>query len=378
MEERPVDRLSRIIISVLSVSLIAFLCWYFKSVIVYLVVAAVVALVGRPIHRFLSRLRIFNRPFPDGLNAVLTLLFIFASVVCLAGLVFPVVGNVINDISKANVETLTKAISVPLYSFNEGLIRLFPKLGNSFRIENYVLDQVQNIFDVNLFSSMVGSLASFLASLAVSIFAVVFISFFFIRNPNLFTNMIVAFVPDRLEEKTRESLGEVDHLISRYFIGVITEVLGVSVLNFLGLWLIARMGFRYSIGIAFMTGLLNVIPYVGPLIGGVIGVCLSLVIKYACATSFGLAVSFPVFLAVVIGVFVFTQLVDNYVYQPFIYSNSIKAHPLEIFIVLLLAGHIGGMVGMLVAIPGYTVIRVFAVKFFGHKKAIRMLIGNRE
>ncbi|MCQ2136819.1 MAG: AI-2E family transporter, partial [Bacteroidales bacterium] len=153
---------------------------------------------------------------------------------------------------------------------------------------------------------------------------------------------------------------------------------GVSLLNVLGLLLVARMGFRYSLGIAALTGVLNIVPYVGPLIGGVIGVCLSLLIKYVCASSFGLAVGFPAFLAVLLGVFIFTQLIDNYVFQPLIYSSSIKAHPLEIFIVLLLAASMGGIIGMLVAIPAYTVIRVFAVKFFGETKVLRKLTQSED
>ena len=70
------------------------------------------------------------------------------------------------------------------------------------------------------------------------------------------------------------------------------------------------------------------------------------------------------------------QLIDNFIYQPVIYSTSIKAHPLEIFIVLLMAGHIGGTVGMLVAIPAYTVVRVIAIRFFYRFKPIQRLIPD--
>lgn len=373
MSEHYTEKLSKLLLTLISIALIAAVCWYFRSVIIYIILAAVIALIGRPIYKFLSRLSIGRRHLPGGLAAALTIISIFGVIVFVIGLIFPVVSTVISDISAANLETMTRAVSAPLYSINQWLIHTFPKLGYNFKIENFIFDQVQGMIDVSIFSSMVGSLASFLFSLGVTVFAMIFISFFFIRNPKMFSDIIVAFVPERLDAKTRESLGQVDYLISRYFIGLITEVLGVSLLNFLGLLIIAKMGFKYSIGIAFMTGLLNIIPYVGPLVGGAIGVSLSIVIKYACATSFGLAVSFPAFLAVLVAIFVVTQLVDNYVYQPLIYSNSIKAHPLEIFIVLLMAGHVGGMAGMLVAIPGYTVIRVFAVQFFGHKKAIRML-----
>ena len=78
-------------------------------------------------------------------------------------------------------------------------------------------------------------------------------------------------------------------------------------------------------------------------------------------------------LAILLGIFAITQMVDNFLYQPIIYSKSIKSHPLEIFIVLIMAGHIGGIFGMLVAIPAYTVIRVIAIEFFSHVKSIKRL-----
>ena len=90
----------------------------------------------------------------------------------------------------------------------------------------------------------------------------------------------------------------------------------------------------------------------------------------------GIDVSFWGYIAILAGIFVFAQLIDNYIFQPIIYSNSVKAHPLEIFIVLLMAGYVGGVVGMLIAIPAYTVIRVFAAKFLSHVKFVRMLTGS--
>ena len=149
-------------------------------------------------------------------------------------------------------------------------------------------------------------------------------------------------------------------------------------INFLGLWLIARLGLNAALGIAFMTGIFNVIPYVGPLLGGVLGTILGLILKYSSAVPVGLDIGFWGFTAVLIAIFCFTQLVDNFLYQPVIYSTSIKSKPLEIFIVLLIVGHMGGPLAMIVAIPIYTVFRVIAFRFFGHVKAIRRLIPSEK
>mgnify|MGYP003295806886 CR=1 FL=1 len=84
------------------------------------------------------------------------------------------------------------------------------------------------------------------------------------------------------------------------------------------------------------------------------------------------------FILIILACLFATQLVDNFFFQPFIYSNSVKAHPLEIFLVLLMAGHMAGVAGMLVAIPSYTVIRVIAKQFFGNIKPVKALTENHH
>ena len=151
---------------------------------------------------------------------------------------------------------------------------------------------------------------------------------------------------------------------------------GVALLDFLGLWLIAQLGFSNALGIAFIAGILNIIPYVGPLIGELVGVVLAVILKYG--TGVGVDVNIWVFALIVLAVMLATQLIDNFIYQPVIYSTSIKASPLEIFIVLLIAGHVGGVFGMLAAIPAYTVVRVIASRFFRHLKPVQRLIPDLD
>ena len=235
------------------------------------------------------------------------------------------------------------------------------------------LPKVMNFSNI---SSVVGSVASVATTVGIAAFAVVFISFFFIKDERLFSKIICSFVPDRIEASVQSTISDITHLLSRYFVGLIIEVGGVIVLDFLGLWLVAQIGATYALGIAFIAGILNVIPYVGPLLGYVIGVSLSLVLKYGIGV--GLDVPILVFALIVLAVMLFAQLVDNFVYQPLIYSTSIKARPLEIFLVLLMAGRIGGTAGLLVGIPAYTVIRVIAARFYADKKLVKRLMPNIE
>lgn len=387
MQERDTDRLARYIITAAGIAIAVAVCWYFKNVLIYIILAAVLSLVGRPLYLLLMKIplspdmskwkkggRVHKRIYmPEWLASILTIVIVLGIVLGFFTLIIPVITGVIGDVSEANIANMAQSVSEPLSNLNEKLIKTFPKLGSDFKIEEVVYKQLTGMLDISALSSIVGSLASVLASIGIGLFSMVFIAFFFIRNPRTFTNIVIAFVPDRLEKKVRESLDEIGTLISRYFIGVVLEILGVSAINFLGLYFIAGMGFMYSIGIGFMTGLFNVVPYAGPWIGGALGLVLTLTIKYVCASSFGIPVGFMAFVAIIIGIFVFTQMIDNYVLQPTIYSASIQAHPLEIFIVMLIAGHVGGILFMLVSIPTYTVIRVIAKKFFSNLKPIKML-----
>jgi predicted PurR-regulated permease PerM len=278
----------------------------------------------------------------------------------------------------SNIETAARSLAAPLSDLNIYLRESFPKLGPDFRLEVTIGQEIQKLFNVNAFSSILGSAASVLTNLGVGLFSVVFIGFFFIKDDGLFTEIVCALVPDRLENNVEKAIDDIEHLLSRYFIGVILEVLGVALINFIGLWLIARLGINAALGIAFLTGIFNIIPYVGPLLGGALGTVLGLTIKYSSAVPVGLDLNFFAFAAVLIAIFCFTQLIDNFLYQPLIYSTSIKSKPLEIFIVLLIVGNIGGPMAMIVAIPIYTVFRVIAFRFFRQFKAIRRLIPSEK
>jgi predicted PurR-regulated permease PerM len=378
MEERYVDKLAKYILLAAGAALIGGICWYFRSVLIYILIAVVVSLIGKPIMKQLQKVNIKGKRLPDWFLAAFTLLTILIIFISIITMVVPIVSGIIKGISLTSIEESVRYIAEPLANFNETLRQTFPVLGGEFRIEVALIQELQAMLNPSIFSSVIGSAASVITSFGIGLFSVTFISFFFIKDDDTFTKIVTALVPDKHENETAKAIADIGHLLSRYFSGVMVEVLGVAFINFLGLLLIARLGFNAAISIAFVTGLLNVIPYVGPLLGGVIGTILGIIIKYSSSVAIGLDVSFVAFMAILIAIFCFTQLVDNFLYQPLIYSTSIKAKPLEIFIVLLIAGHLGGPLAMLVAIPCYTVIRVIAFRFFRHFKAIRRLIPSEK
>lgn len=376
--ERYVDKLAKYILLAAGIGIIGAICWYFRSVIVYVLIAVVVSLIAKPVMGLMQKIRIKGKKAPDWFLAALSLLLVMLTLICAITMIIPIVSGILKGISLTSIENAAGQIAVPLANLNEFLRSTFPRLGSDFRVELALIQELQKIFDVSMISSVIGSATSFITSFGVGLFSVVFIGFFFIKDDGLFTKIVCALLPDKHEETAEKAISDIGYLLSRYFIGVLIEVTGVALVNFLGLFFIARLGFNASIGIAVLTGITNIIPYVGPLAGGALGTILGLVIRYSSAVPIGLDVSFWVFTVILIAIFCFTQLIDNMLYQPVIYSTSIKSKPLEIFIVLLIVGHIGGAMAMIVAIPCYTVIRVIAFRFFGHIKAIKRLIPSEK
>lgn len=368
-KERNIDKLAGYLIKLGGLAIVAALCWYFKNVLIYIIVAFVVSLIGRPIMRFLKKIRIGKFHIPAWLSAVLTIILIIGLLTLIITQMIPLVSNIVRDASLMNGNIYLE--SNPVERFNEWLIGLYPSLGADFNVMDVIMDKLRELVSFNSVTGFVGSVASLVSSAFVGLFAVVFISFFFLKDSNLFSKIICALVPDRIEHTMTATLNDIKQLLSRYFVGLLLEMLGVALIDFLGLWLIARLDFSYAIGIAFIAGILNIIPYVGPLMGEAIGVILGVILKVGIGA--GLNVNVWVFALIILAIMLTAQLIDNFIYQPVIYSTSIKAHPLEIFIVLLMAAHMGGTVGMLVAIPAYTVLRVIAIRFFHRFKPIQRL-----
>ena len=348
-------------------------CWYFSNVLIYVILAFLVSLLSQPLMHLMQKIRIKGKSAPNWLLAILSIILVIAILLLVVIMVIPVVVSIINEASLFGDSSSFGNIGD---SINEWIVGLFPSLGMDFDAVSVLLDYLKGFLSDFSVTGLIGSVGSVIIDLAVGIFAVVFISFFFVKDKNLFSKIVAALVPDRIEASVTESIVDIEHLLSRYFVGLLLEMLCVAVLNFIVLSLIARICVTNAIGIAFIAGILNIIPYVGPIIGEAIGVLLCVVLKYG--TGVGLDVNIWVFALIVLAIMLGVQLIDNFVLQPIIYSTSIQATPLEIFIVMLIAGHIGGILGMLAAIPAYTVIRVIAGRFFYHKKFVQRLMPDLE
>ena len=372
-QERSIDRLARYIIIAAVIAIVAWLCHTFSNVLIYIIAAFVVSLIGRPLMQLLRKIRFKGKSAPDWLLSIVTIVVILGILLFVVTQVIPVVARIVRDASVLNSSSLE---GNPLDRVNDWIVSLFPGLGPDFDVIGLLVGKLKEVTNLANVKTVISSVTSIVSGIAVGLFSIVFIAFFFIRDEKLFRKIVVSLVPDRLEESVGKAIADIERLLSRYFVGLLIEMFGVALIDFLGLWLVARLGVNYAAGIAFIAGILNIIPYVGPLLGEILGVVLAVILKYG--TGIGLDVNIWIFALIVLAIMLAAQLVDNFIDQPVIYSTSIKASPLEIFIVILLVGHIGGVMGMLVAIPGYTVVRVIASRFFYHLKPVKKLIPDLD
>lgn len=361
------NQLAKYIIGIAVALIIGFIAWYFSDIVIYIIISAVLSLIGKPLMDRLTAISIRSFSIPKSVAAAITLGVMFTIIISIFLFIAPLAGKLFTSINTIEIESLGVMIADPLKDLNNFIINTFPTLGLDFRIENIVIDEFQKIFTTSSVASFFASVTSLLFNTVIAVLVVSFITFFFLKEQNMFDNMVIALFPDRYEENVKRALSSVNRLLVRYFIGISLQTVCIVVLNTLGLYFIAGLDFSLAIVLASLTGILNIIPYVGPWIGAFFGVLFTLTIQ----TPEGVEVGGLIIK--LITVFLSTQIIDNFVLQPLIFSNSVKAHPLEIFIVLLIAASVAGVIGMLVAIPSYTVIRVFAREFFSHFKLVQKL-----
>ena len=203
--ERRIVTLARYMMYTAVAVVILAICWFFRDVIVYMLAAGLVSLIGRPIMTFFNRLKIKGKGLPSWIYAILTLIIVIGLFLAVLATIIPIIAGIAKDISMVNVEHAASSISIPLKEINDFLITRFPSLGSDFRIEMAILNEVKhlNFINVSLFSSIINSVASFIASFGVGIFSVMFIAFFFLKDEKRFANIIGALVPDKHEANAR-------------------------------------------------------------------------------------------------------------------------------------------------------------------------------
>ncbi|MDR2293054.1 MAG: AI-2E family transporter [Prevotellaceae bacterium] len=364
------NKLARYIIIIAVIATALFVTWYFSNIIIYILIAAVLSIIGRPLVNFFDKLKFGKYFCPHWLSATLSLTTIFLVIFIVLYIFIPLLSAQLQELSTVNTSQLVQQISKSLNGLEQQINRLIPS-SDTFSFNQFLTDNLTSYFNFSSLSYIFGSVANMLINFVIAIFCVFFITFFFLKEDNLLLAVITVLFPKKYEKNITRVLKSINTLLIRYFVGILIEILCIMTLLVTGLTLFGGLKFSTTMVIALLAGILNVIPYVGPLVGGILTVIVALATDANFITTGNIGIIIPIII-----IFVTVQLVDNIVFQPLIYSNSVKSHPLEIFIVLLIAGNIAGILGMLVAIPAYTVIRVIAKEFLNNFRLVQKLTEN--
>ena len=347
------------------VAVVLFLVWYFSSIVVYILVSAVLAVMGRPLVKRLAGLRVRGWQVPRWLAALVTLIVIWVVLATLCSLFVPLVFNKIHQLSNLDFATVVESIQEPVTRAQNYLQSLFALPESTFSLSEALTSALRQLIDIDSLNTVFSSIVNIVLSSVIAIFSISFITFFFLKDDGLFYAMITAMFPEHYHENITRALDSVTVLLSRYFTGILSESLLLTIAVTL---VMVAFGMRTADAafIGLTMGVMNVVPYAGPLIGGTVSVFVGIVSPIG-----GMTVGHTVF--VIAGSLLILKGLDDFVLQPTLYSERVKAHPLEIFLVILIAGSLAGILGMLLAIPSYTVLRVFAKEFLSQFRLVRKL-----
>lgn len=347
----------RAIAIIAGIALLVLFLYKIQSVIAYIAMAAVISLIGRPIVLFLQR----RLKFKNTLAVIISMTILLGLFLGLVWLFVPLIIKQGQNLSLLNIDELQGNI--------EGL---YIEIVNYFNLHQIDLEEsikqsnLLSKIDYSLIPNLLNAIISGLGSFSIGLFSVIFISFFFLKDSRLFESGLLTFIPDDKESGWNNSSTKIKDLLSRYFVGLIFQILILFIIYTIGLLIV---GVDNAIVIAFLCALLNLIPYVGPLVS--VFLMLALTMTSNLGSSFSdvlLKDAFWVFIVFVIG-----QLVDNFLSQPIIFSKSVKSHPLEIFLVILITGILFGVIGLIVAIPAYTALKVILKEFLSENKIVKKL-----
>ena len=352
---------------VLGLAMLATMAFIFVKVLIYITISMVLFLIFYPLTRRLEKIKIGSKRMPDTLAALITLLIIIALVSGLFSVILPPLINEARFLSELN-----------FYDVLHNLLNEFPKvrdlllrLGSEEDLHHNLTTHFNEYANTNNITNMLNHLFDYFGTIVGGTLCVLFITFFFLKDELLVKKALLAITPTGKENEMSDILNTSKRMLSKYFAGLFVDMFIVGILVMI---LLSIMGVKNALLIAFIAGTMNVIPYIGSVITMLIAVFLGV---SGCIHSGNYELIGPVINKIFFSL-LSINLVDGLLIQPFIFSSSVKAHPLEIFIVTLMAAKLGGIPGMIVALPVYTLIRIVAKEFLTHLKFFRKISENIE
>ena len=355
-----------IIYLILGIILFLALGYFFLDIYIYFIVAMVISAILRPLSNSIARTQIYNVRLPR-VVAVLATFVIFGGFLALIILLFiPFISAQVDVLTGINYESIFEKIQQPISRLEEFIIAK----GLTTEPSGFVLNQVRAEFLAFIarldFSSIFESVVSFSGNFFIGILAVSFISFFLLYEMGTMRKKLIAVIPNKYFEVTIAAFFQMEKLLSNYLLGLLFQMISVFAIASLGLSIV---GVNFALTIALVAAIANLIPYLGPLIGAIFGIIVGVTTGIPNLASPN---EYLLLIGGISTVFAIVQVTDNILLQPIIFSKSVKAHPLEIFIIIFAAASIGGIPGMVLAIPAYTILRVSSKELYNGYRQYRI------
>lgn len=346
--------------SIVLIALILFFIYKIQSVLIYIIISVIFALIANPIVEFLRQ----KLKFKNTLAVVFTLFIFLLLISGLIALFVPLILIQGENLSLLDTKSIEKN-SIDLYlKINTYLLNHNIDLSKIIKVSEITKRLNISVF-TDFFNSIIGTISSFGIGMATTFF----ITFFLLKDKVNFIIGVKKVLPAENEEKILNSIEKTRHLLTRYFIGLVIQL---TIIFFLYLLVLLIFGVKNAFVIAFLCAILNIIPYVGPLIGSILAGVLTMLSTLSGDFQ---THTLPTTIYVIIGFFI-VQLIDNNITSPVIFSKSVNSHPLEIFLIILIAGILFGITGMIIAVPTFTILKVIAKEFFPENKVIKVLTKN--
>ncbi len=354
-----------VVIGIVLVVLII-LIWFFTNIFYYIILSLVLATLLRPLTNYMCSFEVLGGRLPRPLAILTAYIGLFTLIVSFVIVFIPLISHQIDVLMVVDFDNVFKQIIYPINLFEAYLI----KNGLTTKPEGFLVNSMRNSFVSFIqrldFSVLINGLISITGGLAIGLMAILFMTFFFLYEDGILKRQMIKFIPNQYFEVYISAFYKIERLLSNYLIGLLFQMMAIFSLASIGL---SVVGVDYAITIALFAAVANLVPYLGPILGGVFGIMVTL------TTADSLFSNETVWLLIkVISVFGVVQMTDNVVLQPLIFSKSVKAHPLEIFVVIFVGATVAGIIGMIAAIPAYTIIRVSFTEIysgFGNYKVFK-------
>ncbi len=353
--------------------IIAFLvvAYFIRGILLYMIIAAILTMILRPLDKRMERMRIRKKKVNRSVRALLLLMLVYTLMFSFVRIFIPLISNEINIISNVDQQQVMLAFHEPIAQIESVFAYFQQSRPEQITLEQYIQESLGAVFGAPEISALANGFVSIIGSLFIAFFSISFFTFFFIRDGDVIMHMLLLLVPQRKVKGVRNIIRDTQTMLTKYFTGVLIDVLFVSAFVSIGL---AVLGVQNALIIGIFAGVMNIIPYVGPLIGGgfaiIIGVSTNLTLDFYGGMM-------PLVLSITL-VFVAMNLVDAFLIQPLIFSKRVKAHPLEIFTVILIAGSLAGIGGMIVAVPAYTVLRIILREYLTGSRFVQKLTDELD